>query len=366
MKDSRKARSISGLTVIVAIALTLFSCSSVTDSNEQGSFNWKTSSPEAVGLDSTVIYAAFDEGSNRTFIHSIVIVKDGYLVAEKYYQGGAKTARHVRSVSKSFLSAMVGIALQKGFFTGEDQKMMDFFPEYEYENIEAAKYDITIRDLIQMKAGFDNDHNLYGQLSQGKNWIKSTIELDLLYDPGTVFSYLTFGTHLLSGMLTKAAGISSLEFARLHLTDPMNIVIADWEKDPQGIYFGGNSMFFSTRDMAVLGYLYLNGGQLNGVQIVPREWVNKSLTNHRPLPLGNWGELKELGYGYLWWTGKMGGYPVYLAIGYGGQFVIVFPEIRMIIATNSDAYVQDWGIADAHERAVLDLVANHILPAIIE
>ncbi|GAG35050.1 unnamed protein product, partial [marine sediment metagenome] len=127
----------------------------------------------------------------------------------------------------------------------------------------------------------------------------------------------------------------------------------------------GNNMFFTTRDMAVLGHLYLNGGEINGVQIVPRDWVEESLKNRMPQQQKgwSWGDLHNGGYGYLWWLGEIKGYKVFLAIGYGGQFIICFSELDMIIATNSNAYV-GWTKADENERTALDLVANYIIPAV--
>lgn len=125
--------------------------------------------------------------------------------------------------------------------------------------------------------------------------------------------------------------------------DPLGITIEDWKQSPQGIYFSSNNMFFTTRDMAVLGYLYLNGGEIiNDVQIVPRDWVEESLTNRMPQQQQgwNWGDLHDGGYGwYLWWLGEIEGYKVFLAIGHGGQFLVNFPELNMVIAINSNAYV---------------------------
>ncbi|MFC1784926.1 hypothetical protein ACFL0J_04785, partial [Candidatus Neomarinimicrobiota bacterium] len=124
-----------------------------------------------------------------------------------------------------------------------------------------------------------------------------------------------------------------------------------------------NSMFFTTRDMAVLGYLYLNDGEINGVQIVPRDWVAESIKNRMPQSGWSWGDLHDGGYGYLWWLGKIEGHQVFLAIGHGGQFIVNFPELNMIVATNSNAD-GDWDTADNNERSALDLIANYIVPAV--
>ena len=115
--------------------------------------------------------------------------------------------------------------------------------------------------------------------------------------------------------------------------------------------------------MAVLGYLYLNGGEINSVQIVPRDWVEESIKNYMPQQDWSWGDLQDGGYGYLWWLGNIKGYKVFIAIGHGGQFVVNFPKLNMIVATNSNAYVS-WTEADENELLVLELIANYIIPAV--
>jgi CubicO group peptidase (beta-lactamase class C family) len=160
--------------------------------------------------------------------------------------------------------------------------MLDYFPEYDNSDLDPRKHEITIKHLLTMQAGIDHEHNNYSRLYSTSNWIQSAIEEPLLYNPGERQSYNTFLTHILSGIITKTSGTSTYEFGQEHLFGPLGITIQDWKQSPQGIYFGGNNMFFTTRDMAVLGYLYLNGGEINGVQIIPRDWVEESLTNRMP------------------------------------------------------------------------------------
>jgi CubicO group peptidase (beta-lactamase class C family) len=261
---------------------------------------------------------------------------------------------------------MVGIVIEDGIINSLDEKMLDYFPEYDNSGLDPRKHEITIKHLLIMQGGIDNEHNNYSRLHGTSNWIQSAIEEPLLYNPGERHSYNTFLTHLLSGILTKSSGTSTYDFGQDHLFEPLGITIQDWKQSPQGIYFGGNNMFFTTRDMAVLGYLYLNGGEINGIQIVQQNWVEESLKNHMPQQQQgwNWGDLHDGGYGYLWWLGEIKGYKVFLAIGHGGQFVVNFPELNMIVATNSNAYV-DWDTADNNERTALDLIANYIVPAVL-
>lgn len=268
------------------------------------------------------------------------------------------------SVSKSFLSAMVGIALDKSYIDSLDQKMLDYFPEYISPGLDPRKYNITIRHLLTMQMGIAPETENYFQIYNSNNWLKTTIEFPLTYNPGERMRYNTFQTHLLSAIITKASNMSTLEFARKFLTDPMGITIDDWEQDPQGYYFGGNSMHFTPREMAVLGYLYLNNGKLNDQQIVPSQWVTLSLSPTTSRSSAPWGVFSNYTYGYLWWLGQINNYDLFMALGYGGQTVLTFPALNLIVVTTANNQV-DWDTADAQERAVLEIVSRFVLAAIL-
>ncbi len=352
-----------GLTLFFTL-LFLTSCSEGPTGPGAFSFNWPTSTPEELGMNSQLIEQAFTEGENRGFVDCILVIRNGHIVAEKYYNGFGKDVPHnVKSVSKSFLSAMTGIALRDGHLDNLNLKMLDFFPEYVYPSIDPRKHNITIRNLLMMRAGIEHERYNYEQIYYSSNWLKTTIEFPLLYNPGSTFSYNTFQTHLLSAIITKASGMNTMEFAEKHLLDKMNIELADWQRGPQGYYFGGNNMYFTPRDMARLGYLYMNNGSLNGEQIVPAEWVNESLTNYTNFSNSTWGDLDNVNYGYLWWLGEINNHEVFLAIGYGGQFVINFPDLNLIVVTTADNHL-DWEVADQHERSILSIVADYIVPAV--
>jgi len=357
------------LILLIYIAFIVSSClNDPIQIDISNSYQWKTSTPEKQGLDANVLSTALEVGESRTFINSILIVKNGYLISEKYYKGFDKNdAHHVLSVSKSFISAMVGIALENGYIDSLDQKMLDFFPEYVTPSLDTRKQEISIRHLLMMKAGFDRVIEDYNQNWQNwvdsPNWIQYIIEWPLVNEPGDVFAYITAETHLLSAILAKATGMSTLDFAENNLFDPLEISIQQWDIDPQGYYIGGFRMYFTPRNMARFGYLYLQNGRIKGNQIVPREWVEESWQDYSGFNNVEWGELKNVGYGYQWWLGELGDYKVKIALGYGGQFIIIFPDLDMIVVatSNGNFYKTE---ADEHERSVMDLVVNYILPAI--
>jgi CubicO group peptidase (beta-lactamase class C family) len=255
---------------------------------------------------------------------------------------------------------LIGIAVSKGILSLE-QKMIDSFPEYKSAVADQRVNNITLRHLLTMRSGIKGDVEAYFTFTSSSNWIRTIIGLPLNFDPGSKSGYSTAGTHLLAGMLTKAVGMGLTDFAQENLFEPMGIEIKNWLKDPQGICFGGNDMMFTTRNMAVLGLLYLNNGKLNDRQIVQEEWVKNSLV-YSGGSSGVWGSLTNLGYGYLWWLGKAAGKNVFFALGHGGQYVMCVPDLNMIIAATSDPNL-DWDISDEHERAVLQIIADYIIPA---
>jgi CubicO group peptidase (beta-lactamase class C family) len=272
------------------------------------------------------------------------------------------------SVSKSFLSAMVGVALQKLFIDSLGEKVLDYFPEYIYSGIDPRKYDITIEHLLTMCMGIageaENNYAVYQSIYNSANWLKTTIEYPLIDIPGDRMHYNTFQTHLLSAILTKSTQSSTKDFATEYLLTPMEIDVDDWEQDSQGYFFGGNSMFFTPREMAVLGYLYLNNGTLNGEQIVPQSWVELTLSPSTNFIHPNqYGAFKNYNYAYLWWLGEVHGYDLFMGLGYGGQFVIVFPDLNLILVStaNNNVYPDN---ADSQEMAIFDIIDKYIVAAI--
>lgn len=334
--------------------------------DETHKFNqtWELSTPAEQGLDSLKLQTAYVEAEQTGFMDALIIIKNGYIVAEDYYNGYSKiNAHNVKSVSKSFLSAITGIALRENFIDNLDQKMLDFFPEYDHAGLDTRKRDITLRHLLTMRGGIEHERNNYSQIYYTSDWIKSTIEFPLTYDPGSTFAYNTFLTHLLSAILTKSSGMTTLELVNTYLLEPMNIELAQWYQGPGQYYFGGNNMFFTPRDMAVLGYLYLHNGYINGKRVIPAEWVKKSLENTTGFTGNDWWDLKNVNYGYLWWLGEMGGYKTFQAVGYGGQFVMCFPALDMIVVTTANKSVS-WETSDEQIHQIITIISDHIMPAI--
>jgi len=356
--------------IVIALVGLLSACEGDRGADDSGRYVWKRSTPEAQGMDGGLLDLAFAQARAKGYVDSLLVIRNGAIVAEEYYNGYDPSRPHnVMSVSKSFLSAAAGIALQRGHIRSLDEKMLDYFPEYAHEGLDARKWGITLRHLLTMRMGIrgeaEDNYGVYRQFYNSGDWVQATIEAPLVSAPGEKMRYNTFQTHLLSAILTKATRESTLAFASEALCAPMGIDIDSWEQDPQGYYFGGNSMHFTTEEMAVLGYLFLNNGRLNGVQIVPEEWVRLTLSPSTDLKHPNeWGALKNYNYAYLWWLGQVGGRDMFLAYGYGGQLVAVFPGLNLIIASTAANQV-DPDASTVQEQALFAIMADGIVPAVV-
>ena len=339
----------------------LISCVNDSDNKPYPGYEWKVSSPGELGLNSAKINDGFDAADAKGYIYGIVIIRHGELAAEKYFQGkDAPSYQTVRSASKSFLSALIGIAVDKGLIR-LDQKLVEFFPEYKDLKDDRIN-DITIEQLITMHAGFKGDEEFYFTFTGSGNWANTILNSTLDFTPGSKMQYSTAGSHITAVALSRAVGMNLREFGEKYLFGPAGIKIMDWLKDPQGNCFGGNDMYFTVRDMAVLGYLYLNNGKMNGQQIVPEDWVNKSVVPFSGTSTTSWGKLSKYGYGYFWWTGEVSGKKIFTALGHGGQYVLCVPDLDMVVAVQSYPD-SDWNQADVQERGALDIIADYIIPA---
>ncbi len=295
------------------------------------SFVWRHSTPEEQGVDSRDLTRALrplrDDG---IALHSLIIVRNGDIVLEVYAPPYDKDTLHnVKSVSKSIMSAVVGIALQEGMLAGLDQAVHSFFPAYVADDADPRKRSITLRHLLTMTAGLDLDENgpIWTDIVASDDWIKAALARPMSADPGGRFLYSTALTHIMSGILTRASGQRLLQLCRSRLFDPLGIGEVQWRQDPLGYDFGGAELFMKPRDMAAFGLLYLNGGRWNGRQIVPASWVKESTRNQMQ------GVEADDGYGYWWWrdlTGDIG----YRASGWGGQHIVVLPGLNMVVAAN--------------------------------
>jgi CubicO group peptidase (beta-lactamase class C family) len=317
--------------------------------------DWQASTPEKQGID-LKLPSAIERYIERELSHirSVLVLRHGYLVFEAYYQGFHRDALHnVWSVAKGFTSALMGIALREGYIEGLDLKLMDFLPEYRTGAVDPRTEEITLRHLMTMTSGLDcPDGAVLGQAMKSNDTVRFVLERPMLDEPGKTFSYSSGCSHLLSAVLTRSTNMTLLELAETYVFKRLGISAREWDEH-QGYTFGGHGLNLRTRDLAKFGYLYLNHGEWEGKQIVPSEFVRESTQEHNPGgPPGN------VGYGYLWWVTEIKGHPVYLAGGWGGQFVHILPDLDVVVVITSDF--------DRHYTENKDIVYEFVIPAVAE
>jgi CubicO group peptidase (beta-lactamase class C family) len=206
-----------------------------------------------------------------------------------------------------------------------------------------------------MRSGLETTSNSnYGRWVQSGNWVRHVLERPMVAQPGGRMIYSTGSTHLLSAILTKATGSSTLSFARIALGEPLGIIFGGWTRDPQGIYLGGNEMAMRPRDMLRVGDMYLNGGRYGGRQVVSEAWVRTSI---EPRTVSRFGDRE---YGYGWWIRELAGHDVFYAWGYGGQFIFIVPSVRTVVVMTSVS--TPGSERREHLRALYDLLETQIIP----
>lgn len=305
-----------------------------------------------VNLDEAVKAA---EGLPR--LHSLLVSRHGTLLVERYFNGARATRpANVKSVSKSIISALVGIAIDRRQITGVREPIATFLPDLGKVS-DARKRQITIEDLLTMRSGLESTSSRnYGAWVLSRNWVQFALNRPMLADPGTVMEYSTGNSHLLSAILTRASGTSTWRLAQQALGDPLGFTLPQWPRDPQGIYFGGNDMLLTPRQMVAFGSIYLNHGRMGEVQVVPSAWVEASLV---PRSRSHWSDQE---YGYGWWIRDLAGHRSFHAWGYGGQFIFVVPDLDLVIVTTSVTTVGEE--RRGHRQTVFDVVERFIVPAI--
>ncbi|MFC1724250.1 serine hydrolase [candidate division KSB1 bacterium] len=328
---------------------------------------WEISSLNAVGIDTVRIHDMINKIiTDYEFTNSVLIVRNGKLVLEEYFNDyNINKANDIASATKSVTSLLIGIAVEKGFIQSIDQKMMDFFPEYDTDSLDPRKIDITIRHLLKMKSGypFDDHEDFNYRFWRTGNELKFTVEFPLTSTPGDVYTYSSPSTHILSAIITKATGQNALNFGNDYLFEPLNITVDWWPEDSLGNNIGGGGLGMTPREMARLGMLILNEGYYNGFQIVSSDWIKESLERYSSNV--DWFQqyFTNFGYGYLWWMAQTGGHNIYFAAGHGGQHILTIPDLNMIIITTANIIVPDDKLG-SQVNAMYYLISNYIVPAI--
>jgi CubicO group peptidase (beta-lactamase class C family) len=304
--------------------------------------------PEAQGVSPSAILA-FVEAADKTIesFHSFMLVRHGHVVAEGWWAPYRPEAPHaLYSLSKSFTSTAVGLAIAEGKLSLDDE-IVKLFPDDAPTSPSVNLKSMRIRDLLRMSTG----HQTEPGRRADEPWTKSFLAQPIPFKPGTHFLYNTSGTYMLSAAVQKATGQTVLDYLKPRLFEPLGIENPTWQTSPQGISAGGFGLSIRTEDIAKFGQLYLQKGQWNGKQLVPAAWVAAATalqTSNGSNPKSDW----DQGYGYQFWRCRHG---AYRGDGAFGQYCVVLPEQDAVIAITS-------GVKDM--QAVLNLVWDKLLPAL--
>ena len=303
----------------------------------------------------TAMFAeAVEAATGLPRLRSLVVSRHSELVLERYFNGAtAARPANIKSASKSVISTLVGIAVDRGLLPSPDAAIAPYFPETLGEDADPRQL-ITIEDLLTMRSGLQSTSNrFYGAWVLSGNWVRHALTRPLLGPPGAAYRYSTGNTHLLSAILTKTTGMSTWAFANEALAEPLGFSLARWPRDPQGIYFGGNDMLLTPRQMLAYGELYLNGGVANGRRVVSEDWIARSFVPRTRSPRS------DQAYGYGWWSRDLAGRTARFAWGFGGQHVFVVPDLDLVVVTTSSP---DAGEARrGHRRTVMEIIEELIV-----
>jgi CubicO group peptidase (beta-lactamase class C family) len=313
------------------------------------------------GLDKKLLNEMMQKIIDGTYpnVHSILIIKDGKLVFEEYFYEHNKNKLHeLRSATKSFISALTGIAIDKGYIKNENEKVLPYFPEYTFKNLTDAKKQITIENLLTNQSGLDCD--TYNSKAIGnesimayeKDWIQYSLDLPMNDSAGGIGQYCSSNPIIMGRIIEKATKMTLPEFATQTLFKGIAIKKFDWHFKPDpssGETFCQVNL--RSRDMAKFGLLYLNNGLWNSKQVIPKQWVEQSLSKHSVVA--------GLDYGYLWWTKYLDAdgvrYYGKLAQGNGGQKIYIFKELNLVTVITAGHYNM--------QSSSNELNAKYILPA---
>jgi CubicO group peptidase (beta-lactamase class C family) len=283
------------------------------------------------GLDAPLVARTMEAAEALPRLHSLLVARDGAVLLERVFRGGGlDTPVNIKSASKSVLAAIAGIAVGQGVVS-EGQPISSVLGDRFPVPADPRLSEITVGHLLSMQAGLGSTSGAnYGAWVSSRDWARYALAQPFEAEPGGRMVYSTGTSHLLSALLTRASGRSTLQLARDGLGAALDIEIPSWPADPQGVYFGGNDMQLSPRALLGIGELYRNDGRHGGVRVLPEGWVEASW---RGRGTSRWSGNP---YGYGWWIRRSSDYEVYFAWGYGGQMIFVVPDLNLTVVMTSD------------------------------
>jgi CubicO group peptidase (beta-lactamase class C family) len=297
----------------------------------------------------------FDRAAALEPLKTAIVARHGVILVERGYRGSSPSApTNIKSVSKAIISALVGIAIDKGLLEGTEQKIAPLLRDQLPAQPDPRLHRITVGHLLSMQSGLERTSGAnYGHWVSSDNWVRTALARPFVDEPGGQMLYSTGSTHLLSAILTRRSGRSTLQLARNWLGPLEDFSIAAWARDPQGIYLGGNQMAMSSKSLLAFGELYRNGGRTaEGRRLISPMWIEESWT------LRTHSRFTGDGYGYGWFQRRAGGHQVQYAYGYGGQMLYIVPSlgVTVVMTSNERNPAGRSGYRDELHRLLEDIV----------
>jgi len=335
---------------------------------EQIEGSWEVSSLEEQNINLTRIQEMMHQilSNNLKDIHSVLVIKNGRLILEEYFAGYHRNLKDsVQSVTKSVTSILIGIAMDREGDIILDGKLNSYLPEYKDLISGNDKAGITLEHVLTMRAGLEwNEMHAPSSLHEmiwSRDAIKTVLEQKLVDPPGKRFHYSTGLSTILGRVLKNTTGMNALQYAEKNLFKPLEIQDHFWGTTVDGSVSTGAALWLRPRDMAKLGYLFLNNGTWQGKRIVPEDWVMESIYPHVK---GEKDMVSGTGYGYQWWSGPLKvqdrDINTYYAAGHGGQYIVQIPDLDLIIITTSE-----WKENNAGDFRAGSIMENYIVPAVL-
>lgn len=320
---------------------------------------WLDPVASAPSIDRDLLERALQRAERLDPLASLIVKQRDSIIVERYYRGTrSDRATNLKSVSKTLLSPLVGIAIEEGLIRGPDQPLRELLPEYfrrleEADRDAGAKRDLTLHHVLSMTSGIEStSFSNYGAWVSSRDWVWDQLRRPMVCRPGC-FEYSTGSTHLISAILSRRAGESLKAYAERKFFRALGIRLPEWDRDPQGRYLGGNNMALTPRQLLRVGEVFLNGGRWEGRQLVPEWWIDLSW---RPRATSPW---NGHGYGYLWWSDHWGGRTAHFAWGYGGQYLVLVPTLDLVVVVTSSLSGRERG----HTRRLRDFFDDYLIPA---
>jgi CubicO group peptidase (beta-lactamase class C family) len=314
--------------------------------------------PEMPAANAFSLSGVVAEAQKLERLHGLIVAHDGEMLIEARLRGPALDGPvNIKSASKTIIAALVGRAIEEGLLDGIDQPVAPILSDRLPETPDPRLSRVTIGHLLSMQSGLERTSGgNYGRWVSSRNWVRFVLSRPFVDEPGGGMLYSTGNTHLLSAILTKVSGRSTRELFADWLGEPLGIRVGGWERDPQGIYLGGNNMALSPRALFRFGEMMRNGGKVGEAQVLPESWIAEAWRPRtRSVHSGD-------SYGFGWFMREMGGRQVYYAWGFGGQMLYVVPDLALTVVITSD--VSTPAGRTGYVRDLHRLVAETIIPAV--